>query len=90
MTTDNFYLQNRLSQTSKTGGQQYSDTSPFSIPWYKSYKQHWLKQTSLKRLFEQKSYKQTFVRTKILQTFVRTQVIQTTVARTKIIQKQVF
>ena len=35
MTTDNFcfYLQNRLIQTSQTGGQQYSDTSPFSIPW---------------------------------------------------------
>ena len=34
MTTDNFcfYLQNRLIQTSKTGGQQYNDTSPFSIP----------------------------------------------------------
>ncbi len=29
-----FYLQNRLIQTSKTGGQQYSDTSPFSIPWF--------------------------------------------------------
>ncbi len=28
-----FYLQNRLIQTSKTGGQQYSDTSPFSIHW---------------------------------------------------------
>ncbi len=28
-----FYLQNRLIQTSQTGGQQYSDTSPFSIPW---------------------------------------------------------
>ncbi len=28
-----FYLQNRLIQTSKTGGQQYSDISPFSIPW---------------------------------------------------------
>ncbi len=27
-----FYLQNRLIQTSQTGGQQYSDTSPFSIP----------------------------------------------------------
>ncbi len=39
MTTDNFcfYLQNRLFQTSQTGGQQYSDTSPFSIPWY----DHW-------------------------------------------------
>jgi hypothetical protein len=35
MTTDNccFYLQNRLIQTSQTGGQQYSDTFfPFSIP----------------------------------------------------------
>jgi hypothetical protein len=37
MTTDNFcfYLQNRLIQTSQTGGQRYSDTSPFSIPWSK-------------------------------------------------------
>jgi hypothetical protein len=36
MTTDNFcfYFQNRLIQTSQTGGQQYSDTSPFSIPWF--------------------------------------------------------
>jgi len=35
MTNDNFsvYLQNRLGQTSETGGQWYSDTSPFSIPW---------------------------------------------------------
>ncbi len=35
MTTDNFcfYLQNRQIQTSQTGGQWYSDTSPFSIPW---------------------------------------------------------
>ncbi len=35
MTTDNFcfYLQNRLIQTSQTGGQRYSDTSPFIIPW---------------------------------------------------------
>ncbi len=34
MTTDNFcfYLQNRLIQTSQTGGQLYSDTSPYSIP----------------------------------------------------------
>jgi hypothetical protein len=34
MTTDNFcfYFQNRLIQTSQTGGQQYSDSSPFSIP----------------------------------------------------------
>jgi hypothetical protein len=29
-----FYLQNRLIRTSQTGGQQYSDTSPFSIPWH--------------------------------------------------------
>ncbi len=35
MTTDNFsfYLQNRLIQTSQTGGQWYSDTSLSSIPW---------------------------------------------------------
>jgi hypothetical protein len=26
-------LQNRLIQTSQTGGQKYSDTSPFGIPW---------------------------------------------------------
>jgi hypothetical protein len=34
MTTDKFcfYLQNRLIQMSQTGGQWYSDTSPFSIP----------------------------------------------------------
>jgi hypothetical protein len=33
-TIDNFcfYLQNRLIQTSQTGGQLYSDTCPFSIP----------------------------------------------------------
>jgi hypothetical protein len=35
MTTDNFcfYLQNRLIHTSQTGGERYSDTFPFSIPW---------------------------------------------------------
>jgi hypothetical protein len=35
MTIDNFgfYLQNILIQNSQTGGQQYSDTSPYSIPW---------------------------------------------------------
>ncbi len=35
MTTDNFcfYLQNRLIQTSQTGGQWYNDTSPFSFHW---------------------------------------------------------
>jgi hypothetical protein len=34
MATDNFcfYLQNRLIQTSQTGGQWYSYTFPFSIP----------------------------------------------------------
>ncbi len=34
MTTENFcfYLQKRLIQTSQTGGQWYSDASPFSIP----------------------------------------------------------
>jgi hypothetical protein len=36
MTTDNFCfsLQNRLIQTGQTGGQWYSDTSPFSIPCF--------------------------------------------------------
>jgi hypothetical protein len=35
MTTDNscFYLLNRLIQISQTGGQWYSDTSPYSVPW---------------------------------------------------------
>jgi hypothetical protein len=35
MTTDDFcfYFQNRLIQTSQTGGRRYSGTSPFSIPW---------------------------------------------------------
>jgi hypothetical protein len=34
MTTDNFcfYMQNRLIQTGQTGGQWYSDTSPFIVP----------------------------------------------------------
>jgi hypothetical protein len=36
MTTDHFcfYSQNRRIQTSQTGGQWYSDTSPFSIPCF--------------------------------------------------------
>ncbi len=36
MTSENFcfHLQNRLIQTSQTGGQQYNDTFPFSIPWF--------------------------------------------------------
>ena len=49
MTADNlcFYLQNRLIQTSQTGGQWYSDTSPFSIPCtYIS----WLENTELLRM----------------------------------------
>jgi hypothetical protein len=35
MSTANFcfYMQNRPIQTGQTGGQQYSDTSPFSTPW---------------------------------------------------------
>ena len=35
MTADNFrfYLQNRLIQTGQAGGQLYSDSSPFSVPW---------------------------------------------------------
>ncbi len=35
MTTDDFcfYLQNRLIPTGQTGGQLYSDTFPFSVPW---------------------------------------------------------
>jgi len=39
MTADNFcfYLQNRIIQTSQTGGQWYSDASPFSIPWCMSF-----------------------------------------------------
>jgi hypothetical protein len=38
ITTHNvcFYLQNKLIQTSQTGGQWYSDASPFSIPCTKS------------------------------------------------------
>jgi len=32
MTTDIFLFAKQI-QTSQTGGQQYSDTSPFSIPW---------------------------------------------------------
>jgi hypothetical protein len=37
MTNDifSFYFQNRLIQTSQTGGQWYSDAPPFSIPWFK-------------------------------------------------------
>jgi hypothetical protein len=36
MTTENFcfYLQNRLIDTSQTGGQWNNDTSPFSIPCF--------------------------------------------------------
>jgi hypothetical protein len=36
MAADNFcfYLQNRLIETSQTGGQQYNDTSTFGIPCF--------------------------------------------------------
>jgi hypothetical protein len=42
MTTNNFsfYLQTRLMQTSQIGGQWYSDTSPFSIPWVEHSSHH--------------------------------------------------
>jgi hypothetical protein len=48
MTTGNFcfYLQNRLIQTSKTGGQWYSDTSHFSIPWPNSQMLSWAEKGS--------------------------------------------
>jgi len=35
-----FYLQNRLIQTSQTGGQWYNDTPPFSIPWGGAFTYH--------------------------------------------------
>jgi hypothetical protein len=43
MTTDNccWYLQNRQIQTNKTGGQRYSDISPFSIPWFYPGNPYW-------------------------------------------------
>jgi hypothetical protein len=49
MTTYNFcfYLQNRLIQTSQTGGQWYSDTSPFSIPCLNGQKEIFLKAKNL-------------------------------------------
>jgi hypothetical protein len=42
MITDNFccYLQNKLIQTSVTGGLRYSETSPFSIPWLVPWSRH--------------------------------------------------
>jgi hypothetical protein len=61
MTTDNFcvYLQDRLIQTIQTGGQQYSDTSPFSIPaWtflYSSNGQTSVNRTNLGRVFNSRS-----------------------------------
>jgi len=52
VTTDNFcfYLQNRLIQTSQTGGQWYNDTSPFSISWFQSHKElfHYLPREEVK------------------------------------------
>jgi hypothetical protein len=52
MTADNFcfYLQNRLIQTSQTGGQQYIDASPFSIPWLDSNHRPWDDVASVKPL----------------------------------------
>jgi hypothetical protein len=52
MTSDNFcfYLPNRLIQTSQTGGQWYSDTSPFSIScckYYAKVEESFNKRTSL-------------------------------------------
>jgi hypothetical protein len=46
MTTDNFcfYLQNRIIQTSQTGGQWYNDTSPLKyslIMWLDKILQHY-------------------------------------------------
>jgi hypothetical protein len=42
MITDNFccYLQNRLIQTSVSGGQRYSETCLFSIPWLVPWSRH--------------------------------------------------
>ncbi len=47
MTTDNFcfYLQNRLIETSQTGGQQYSDTCPVSMPCHDTQQCHSVKWT---------------------------------------------
>jgi hypothetical protein len=45
MITDNicFDWQNRLIQTGQTGGEQYSDTYPFSIPWLSfCYPSYWV------------------------------------------------
>jgi len=52
MTTDNicFYMQNRLIQTSQTGGEWYSDASPFSIPWLE-HGQTYADRTTLARVF---------------------------------------
>jgi hypothetical protein len=35
-----FYLQNRLNQLGQTGGQWYSDTPPFSIPWMHTWQEN--------------------------------------------------
>jgi hypothetical protein len=48
-----FYLQNRLIQTSQTGGQRYSDTSPFSIPWTSV---HFLSESNILIIFCKKSF----------------------------------
>jgi hypothetical protein len=54
MTTNNFcfYLQNRLIQTSQTGGQRFSDTSPFSIPCVSNLQVKQLKGNKLAVVFQ--------------------------------------
>jgi hypothetical protein len=42
-----FYLHNRLIQTRQTGGQQYSDTSPFSIPCFSQQDETWAEFSTL-------------------------------------------
>ncbi len=67
VTTDNFcfYLQNRRIQTSQTGGQWYSDTSPFSIPWLLTSKDKWHWNEPVNNTWFNKSL--LFVRTFLLQ-----------------------
>jgi hypothetical protein len=59
MTTDNFcfYLQYRLIQTSQTGGQWYSDTSPFSFPWVRCQIHQHLISSFCAKILSPKNYK---------------------------------
>ncbi len=50
-----FYLQNRLIQTSQTGGQQYSDTFPYSIPWARCIPFEWRTARSIRLLKTEKA-----------------------------------